>query len=223
MKLFSILFLLMSMNISDNLETRTQELNPFKNLIVENALTVELIPSGEDKIEISGVGARDVLLSSNKSSLKIYTGLNSDLVREDIQIKLYYTNLEEIQSKHHSRIFTSKLLKFKTLELKAKEAGEIDLQLNLEFLKVEVKTGAKITVSGDVQEQELDVSTGSDYFAKDLKSAYCNARLGTGANAEVYCTENLSVNAGFGSELCYLGKAKLQKSTFLGATVTKCN
>ena len=132
-----LLLLLMMTTCGWAQEKSIHFLKAFDKVKVYKGLEVNLIPSHEQKIVITGEKASEVYLKNKKGTLTITLNLKSVFDSKSLQIDLYYTGfLLELEVFQGATIRSIHTLEQAQLQLSAQEDAHIELDLALEYLKI---------------------------------------------------------------------------------------
>lgn len=202
----------------------TKELTRFTEIKVYDRISAELIPSKENKIEITGSRSSEVEVLQKNDEVKIRMPLTKLLKGESISVKIYYSGiLDEIEAFEGSFINSTALIKAQDLEITAKEGSEIRLEVDVEELDVKAVTGATVTLTGNVSgEMEADLKTGGILRAKDLKTKRTEVSISAGGEADVNATDFVKARTKAGGTINIYGKpAKIDQQTFAGGKINQ--
>ena len=78
-------------------------------------------------------------------------------------------------------------------------------------LRVKISGSGRITVTGDVVDQELEISGSGEYRANQLLSRTLQARISGSGNADVNVTESLDVDISGSGSLTYQGDPQISQ------------
>ncbi|SRR5690554_1747165 len=202
----------------------THQLSRFTEVKIYDRISAELIPSQENKIEITGSRSKDVEVLQKNDELKVRMPLTKLLKGESISVKIYYSGtLDEIEAFEGSDISSLHPVRANDLEITAKEGSEIRLEIEAEELDVKVVTGAVVTLSGNVSgEMEAELKTGGVLNAKGLKTRRTEVSISAGGEANVTATDFVKARTKAGGTINIYGKpAKIDQQTFAGGTINQ--
>jgi len=202
----------------------THELTRFTEVKIYDKISAELIPSQENKIEITGSRSNDVEVLQKNDELKVRMPLTKLLKGENIIVKIYYSGaLDEIEAFEGSDISSLKPIRANDLEITAKEGAEIRLEIQAEELDVKVVTGAVVTLNGNISgEMEAELKTGGVLNAKDLKTKRTEVSISAGGEANVNATHFVKARTKAGGTINIYGKpTKIDRQTFAGGTINQ--
>jgi len=198
-----------------------ENIKDFDELKVFNGLEVNLVKSNVQKLEIKGSKATQVAIKNKKGVLKIYMKLNSIFDTKSVKINLFYTgNIAELDANQGAVITSNQTFSQTQLDIDVQEGAHVRLDVNVDYLKIKAITGGNVYVSGQAKSQKVDISTGSNYNALDLKNKQTDITSGTGADAQIYVEDILDAKVKLGGMVTYLGNPKSVKTTkFLGGAI----
>tara|TARA_B100000809_G_scaffold266794_1_gene331629 strand:+ start:2810 stop:3520 length:711 start_codon:yes stop_codon:yes gene_type:complete len=217
-----VLFLLVIASITAQNEVSVT-LEKIEILKVHNGLTVNLIKSDEQKLEITGEKAGDVTFKNKKGTLKIGFNKGSSEASKKLKINLYYNSfIGELDASQGSVITSKEIFKQQQLSVISHDVSHIMLTVEIDYIKIKGLSGGNIQLKGFAKSQNINLVTGARYKGFDLESGQANLYVSTGSNAEVYATEVLDAKSKFGGKIFYKGRPKsvtIEES--LGGKVTK--
>lgn len=195
-------------------------LGEFDELKVFDRINVELVPSTENKVEISGSRSKDVEIVNKNGQLKIRMSLGKLLDGEDVKARLYFKKLESVDASEGALITTSATLKQTAIEVTAKEGAQIELNLDVSKANVKSVTGGIIRLAGKASNLDASLGTGGVLEAKSLVTAQTDVSINAGGNAEVNASELVDANVQAGGNVLIFGKPKqINKKTALGGSI----
>ncbi len=189
-------------------QKRTVNIGDFNEVKTYNGLTVTLYPSQEQKVEISGVAADDVIVKNVNGTLKILTKIAKKAWGEDLIVKVYYKNLDTIDANEGSNIKSEEVFKQDALTIKAQEGATIRLQVALNDLDIKTISGGNISLDGKVKNQDIIANSGGMYEAFGLSSETATAKASSGAAIDINVTKRVKATASFGGEIYIKGNPK---------------
>ncbi|HMI06729.1 MAG TPA: head GIN domain-containing protein [Flavobacterium sp.] len=192
----------------------------FDKVKVFDRISVELIPSNEERIEIKGSRSSEVEVVNKNGELKIRMALKKLLDGEDISAVLYFKRIESIDANEGSFVGCGQTFKQSDIEITAQEGAEVKVALEVQKVKVKTYTGGIVTLSGSAANQEISSLTGGIVSAKDLKTEQTTVTINAGGDAKVNASELVDAKIRAGGTITIYGKpAKINKKTTLGGTI----
>lgn len=218
--IFLLLFSVSQTLISQT--TITKNVGDFLKLKVYNGISVELIKSNEQKLEITGEKAEKVKIKNSKDILKIslkFPDLSAD---GKVQIKLYYNKEIKVIDANEGATITGKEIDQQQLEVKSQERAFINLVIKTKHLKVKSSSGGIIKLTGTSKNQDIDVDLYGVYHGYGLNvSDNTTIRAGSGAKAEVSAGETLDAKVSFGGSIFYKGTPEVIKDKKVAGGIIK--
>lgn len=198
----------------------TRNVGDFTKISVFDKIQVALIQSDENKVVLDGVNAAEVEVVNKNGLLKLRLPLVKFLSGQQIEAKIYYTELTSIMVAEGSKVISNSVIKSSDLTLESKEGSKITLDLDVENLNIKAYTGSELNLSGNSQNMDALINTGADLKAKDLTVKHAIVNVNTGGIASVTAIDYLSVKvvAG-GSVFVYGNPAKLSQSVTAGGSI----
>src|SRR3954468_24467617 len=80
----------------------------FTKVKIYDRISAELIPASENKVEITGKRSKEVVIVNKNGELKLGMPPEKLLKGEEIEAKIYYTDLESIDASEGSYISSQK-------------------------------------------------------------------------------------------------------------------
>lgn len=218
MKQVSSLFLVLLSTFS--IAQVTRNVGDFTKISVFDKIQVELIQSNENKVVLDGVNAAEVEVVNKNGLVKLRLPLVKFLSGQQIEAKIYYTNLSSILVAEGAKVSADSVLKSSDLTLESKEGSQVTLDLAVDNLNIKSYTGSELNLKGTTQNLDALVNTGADLKAKDLTVKHALVNVNTGGIASVTALDYLSVKvvAG-GSVFVYGNPAKLIQSVTAGGSI----
>jgi hypothetical protein len=198
----------------------TKSIGDFDEVKVFDRLNVTLIPATENKIEITGSRSNEVEFVNKNGQLKIRMSVSKLLKGEEITIKLYFKNLQDIDASEGSFITCNAVLKQTAIEITTKEGAQIQLKIDVQKAEIKAVTGGIIKLSGTAFNQEVTIGTGGILEAENLQTSQSTVSITTGGEADVRASEFVDAKIKVGGTITIFGNPKqINKKTILGGTI----
>ena len=182
----------------------TRNVGEFSSLKVYDKITVIIIPSNENKVE-SSTKDGDVETVNKNGELKIRMAPPALLQGNQVSVKVYYKNLNDIQASQGSSVSSNELWKANMLTLTANEGSKINLGIETGKLNVKTNSGGKISVTGKADHQDIIVNSGGKFDGKTLESESATVTSNAGGVAEVFATESVDTKTRAGGVIDVYG------------------
>lgn len=199
-----------------------KKLETFNAISVFDRISVEIIPSTENKLVVFGNDAESVQIINKNGVLKIRMPFTKAASGEDINAKLYFKSIDNIIANEGSSVYCKEIIEITTLSVNAKEGADITLQLKTDFVEIRCVSGGIIDIKGTANKQDCSIGTGGNYKAKDLLTSETNVSISAGGNASIYATNLVNAKVKAGGTIFIYGKPKeINQEVFLGGTITE--
>ena len=200
----------------------SKNLGEFDKVSVFDRISVQLIPSKENKIEIIGSRAEDVELVNKNGTLKVRMALRKLLDGEDVSAKLYFKKISDIYASEGSYIICDAPLELMAIKVNAIEGSEIRLNLDVKKANLRAVTGGILKIKGKASNSDVSLGTGGVLQAMDLQTVQTSIKITTGGEADVRASELVDAKVRAGGSITIFGSPKqVNKSTTLGGTITE--
>jgi hypothetical protein len=213
--LFSVL--LISSLTSAQTEKKVGE---FHKVTAFDQITVELIASEENKVVLSGTNSDVVEVVNKNGELKLRMPLTNLLKGNQVNAKVYYTDLTAIEANEGSQISSDSSIKAIGFDIISKEGSKIDINLEVSSLNVKLLSGGIVKTVGTAKNQDVVVSAGAIYEGKDLATEQTSISINAGGEATVFATQLVDAKARAGGDIMIYGNPiQVNKKTFAGGRI----
>lgn len=200
----------------------TKNLGDFNEVKVFDKLTVNLIPSSENKVVITGNRQSEVEAVNNNGELKLRMPFPKLLSGDDISIKLYFKNIDGISASEGSYVSSESVFKQTIMDLNAREGAEINVKLDTKKVNVKAVTGGIIELSGDAINQDVTIMSGGVLKSKGLNTSQTSISVSAGGNAEINASVLVDAKVKAGGTIYVYGKPEqINKETLFGGTIVE--
>jgi hypothetical protein len=197
-----------------------KKVGDFYKVTAFDQISVELIASDENKVELSGTHSDVVEVVNKNGELKLRMPLTNLLKGNQVQAKVYYTDLNAIEANEGSQISNESVLKATDFDIITKEGAKIDISLDVLNLTVKITSGGIVKTTGTAKYQDVLVSAGAQYEGKELSTEHTLISINAGADAAVFATEFVDAKARAGGDIMIYGNPKqVNKKTFAGGHI----
>ena len=187
-------------------QTITKQLKDFQQLLVHSAISVELIPAEENKIELLGELATRVTVNQDEENqVKLSLPIKQKF-KSNAKAKLYYkTPFKFISLANSAKVYSNAYMETTFIELKGTTNAAFNLFLKTEDIKVGLTVGAEATLKGKTDTQTVKLKTKSCYNCLDFISNKAFVTASSGSKAGVYVNKTLDATAKYKSTISYDG------------------
>jgi hypothetical protein len=224
MKYYRLIVFLLLAQIGFSQEITTKNLGDFDAVKVFDKISVQLIPSEENKIELSGKNSSEVEIVNNNGELKVRMPIGKFLSGEDVTVLLNYKNIQSLDACEGSYISNEKVIKQISFSLNAKEGAEIKLKLEVQKLSIRATSGGIINLEGTAKNQDIIITSGAVLNAKDFQTQQTNVAISAGGTADIRASELVDAKVRAGGTITIFGKPKqINQKTILGGSINQSN
>ena len=196
----------------------------FTELKVYDLINVEMIKSKENKVEIKGKNASEVVIINKDGTLKIRLNLEESFDGNKTDVKLFYTAFDIIDVNEGASVGSKELISQFEVELKAQEGGLINLNLETKETKIKSVTGGIIELQGKTNNQDITIGTGGILKAENLESVKAKVAIRAGGEAHINAVELLDIKIRAGGDVYIYGNPKeVKENTALGGRIKRMN
>ena len=215
-KLLFILLLISSLTYAQT----EKKVGDFNKVTAFDQITVELIASEENKVVLSGTNSDVVEVVNKNGELKLRMPLTNLLKGNQVNAKVYYTDLTAIEANEGSQISSDSSIKAIGFDIIAKEGSKIDINLEVSNLNVKITSGGIVKTAGTAKNQDVVISAGAIYEAKELTTEQTVISINAGGEAAIFATELVDAKARAGGDILIYGNpAQINKKTFAGGHI----
>ncbi|RZJ33884.1 MAG: DUF2807 domain-containing protein [Flavobacterium sp.] len=200
----------------------TKNPGDFSSVKVFDRINVELIPSSENKVELTGDRINDVEVVNKNGELKIRMTIKKLLDGEDVEAKVYYKSLSGVDGSEGAFISSATAIRNDNFDINAKEGSQIKLPLEVGKVRVRAVTGGTVKLSGSADKMDANLGTGGILQAKDLATTETDVDIKAGGEAEVNASERVDADIKAGGNVTIYGKPRqINKNIALGGTISE--
>lgn len=215
-KLLFILLLISSLTYAQT----DKKVGDFNKVTAFDQITVELIASEENKVVLSGTNSDVVEVVNKNGELKLRMPLTNLLKGNQVNAKVYYTDLTAIEANEGSQISSDSNIKAIGFDIITKEGSKIDIHLEVANLNVKITSGGIVKTAGTAKNQDVVISAGAIYEAKELTTEQTVISINAGGEAAIFATELVDAKARAGGDIMIYGNpSQVNKKTFAGGRI----
>jgi len=199
----------------------TKKLGDFNVIKTYRGLTVELIKSETPQVIIEGEKSKEVTIKNINGILKISMTVLETFSANQVKIFVYYTNkLDIIDANEGSIVSSNEYIEQEKIELKAQEAGQINLKIKVSYLDVKTISGGQIILEGSSINQNIIANSGGIYKGANLSTDYTKVNASSGGLATINASDLVDANAKLGATISITGNpSQVNKRESLGGYV----
>lgn len=216
--LYICLFVVSITSAQDRTEVIEENFNKIK---IANKVDVELIPyASENKIQISGYDADEVIIKVSQGELKVKLPIDEVFSDSKTEIKLYAKNFTSLNLNNGADVEITSQIKQKEISLEVSEGSFLSADLDVDTARLRAVTGAEMHVYGKSKNQYVTVKTGGVFIGKSFKSEKTDVKISYGGSAEVNASQTCKAKTTAGGTIeIYGNPRKVDQKTKLGGTI----
>ncbi|MBS7255210.1 head GIN domain-containing protein [Flavobacterium branchiicola] len=195
-----------------------KELGDFDTVKVFDKLSVKVVQANENKIVIKGAREAEVEAVNKNGILKLRMPFPKLLSGNDLSITLYYKHIELIDVNEGATVTSNEAIKATSFKVSAQEGGVINVDLDVDKLKVSSVSGGSITLTGKAENQVASLGAGGYLLASKLNTSQTTVSVSAGGKADVNASTLVDAKVSAGGSIYIYGKPKQinQKTVFGG-------
>jgi hypothetical protein len=195
MKNLYLIFFVFSIGVFSQQKT----IGEFTELIVKDGLHVTMVQGDTNAISITSKNKDGVTVTNKDGRFKIGMKTFQTLKGIDANIELFFSgDIKMIDVSRGAYLSILDTFQTQTLEIRSRKGAEVELALLAKMAKYTAKTGGKIIVTGEVEEQQIRISTGGMVDARRSLSKQSVATITFGGSCEVQATTRFDLTTRFG-------------------------
>jgi len=197
-----------------------KDVGEFTKIKAFDQITVELVPSDQERIEIVGTRSDEVEVINKNGELKIRMRTGKLLDGEEIDAKVFFKKLTSIDANEGSFIGCDQAFKQPSIYASAQEGAQVKITLDVENVEVKAATGGKIKLSGTAKNQDVSLGAGGILEAKTLKTSTTKVDVKAGGEAEIHASDLADARVTAGGKIIINGNPKqVKRKTTLGGKI----
>ena len=202
----SLFMLLLVLSAKAQTTTETRALNAFDQLVVSDAIEVELVKGEKHEMTItaSGIDISQVTSDVNKRELEIEVSGNNPK-SSSVKVVLTYVQLNQIEASSGAKVFVKDMVESKVVQLKVASNAYLEVEVKAEQLILEAETNARMFVKGTAENLDYNAFTNSEIDGEELVVKNAEIRTNTNASGSFEVLESLKGTAATRGRVKYKG------------------
>ena len=185
--------------LSTSVFSQQKTIGEFSELIIKDGLHVTMIAAEKNAISITSKNEKGVTVTNKDGRLKISMKPFQTLKGIDANIELFSSSeIKKIEVSRGAYLTALDTLQTKDLHIRSRKGAEIDLSLFAKKATYTAKTGGKIIITGEVEQQQIRISSGGTVDAQRTLSKESTAKITFGGSCEVQATSLFDLTTRFG-------------------------
>ncbi|MDT0675381.1 head GIN domain-containing protein [Autumnicola musiva] len=222
MKNYALLLMLFCCTYAGAQEV-VHNLENFEEIKVYNSLEIILAKADINKAVVTGKNREEVDFNNDNGVLKIKKSIDNIWKNEDVNIKVFYTDVQRLNAIQNATIRVKNPMKQGSLELETQEGAEIYATIEVNQLKAKALTGGEIDVEGTSGHQDVIVRAGGKFYGGTLRSRNTTVEISMGGAADVNASKEVAAKVRAGGVVNVYGNPEVidQQTLFGGKVVSK--
>lgn len=176
-----------------------KNIGDFNELIIRDGLHVTLIKSETNEVMITSENEQGITLTNKDGQLKISMKPVEALKGIDGNIELFYTGrIDKIDVSRGAYLSIFDTIVTQNIDVISRKGGEIELLLDVKRVNYTAKTGGKIIVKGQADQQFINISSGGVVNAEHTLSKDTTAKILFGGSCDIQATTLFDLITRFG-------------------------
>ena len=213
--------------IEGNGTTVQKEINlpSFRQIEVESHISVILTQSSSQKIEVEAAENIQKYLKITVENKILRIGISNCIKdKAPFVIKISVDSLQKINISDGSIFKTIGTFKGDSLIIEASSGCEIDANFIYKFVHCDASSGGNVVLKGEVTQTDIEVNSGGQCNAIEMKSNTCKISANSGGHGTVNVSSELNADANSGGSIQYKGNpSSKQINSNSGGSVSNIN
>ncbi|MFK7049672.1 MULTISPECIES: head GIN domain-containing protein [Flavobacterium] len=183
-------------------------------------IEIHLVPSNENKIELTGTNSEAVELVNKDGELKVRMPFGQMLKGNDIKATIYFKDLKAVEANEGSFISSEVNLKTSIFDIIAKEGGKVDLILETSKINIKTSSGAVVKLAGKTQNIDAVSTAGGILNAINCETQQATVTVNAGGQIDIKAYDIVDAKARAGGSIMIYGKPKqVNQKTIFGGNI----
>ncbi len=196
----------------------TKNVGEFHKIKTFDQITVELIASDAERVEITGRRSSEVEIINKNGELKIRMRAGKLLDGEEIQARVFFKQLTHIDANEGSFIGCDKTFEQGSIYASAQEGAQVKLTIDTGSAEFKAATGGRLKISGTSAKSDVALGAGGIYEGRNLKTQSTKVDVKAGGEAQVHASDLADARVTAGGKIVIYGNPKqvIRKTTLGG-------
>lgn len=196
--------------------------NNFTKISTKMGLDVYVTQGAKNSITVEAdENLHDIIFTEiTNGTLEIYSDKNiwkANAKKVHVTIK----NIELLSASSGGSIYSEEKITSKDVIISAASGADIKISIDAANIETNVASGANISINGKSQTLITNAASGSSVSAYNLQSKNVVARASSGANINIYASENMEASASSGGHIGFKGNPKkVTKKSSSGGSIS---
>ncbi len=189
-----------------NVTTEEREVPEFHGLKVSSGIDVFITQNSDVELSLEAdENLHDVIKTEVEGGiLKIYADKNIRMAKSK-KVYLTYKSLDKIHISSAGDVKGQNLLTGDDLDISLSSAGNLNLEVQVNRLKINISSSGDARLSGSTDELDADLSSAGDLYAFDLIAKKGRVTVSSAGDARVNITEDADLRSSSAGDIEYMG------------------
>ncbi|ADR22776.1 hypothetical protein MATR_33780 [Marivirga tractuosa] len=223
-------------------ESETRSVSDFTSVSSSQSIRVTLKKGSEPKVDVSTTGELENVVTEVKNgNLKIEMESNMTFRNVDVEVTVYFQELESLKASSSSRMMSEDLIEANNMEIKGSSSARMDLNIKASNIEVsgsssarivlsaeavnveaQVNSSCRFTLDGNAENFEAQVSSSGRIDASEFTCDNADLAASSSGRIELNVQEKLIAKASSSGKITYGGKPTIvDANTGSGGKVSK--
>ncbi len=198
----------------------SKNVGDFSKVTAFDKISVQLIPSDENRVELKGKYEDEAELINNNGELKVRLPIGKLLNGDDLVAKVYFKKIDAVEANEGSYLSCDTEIKAIAFDIIAKEGAIISIKIDADRIAVKASQGAEVKLSGKAQNLDIATNTGGKVMAENCKTEQTIVSVTAGGFADVFATNFVDAKTRAGGTITIYGNPKqVNEKKILGGKI----
>lgn len=191
----------------------------FSSLRVSDRIVLDLVQSDENRVEVFGDDAENVVIKNKNGRLVIRMEISKFMQGDKVEATLYFKDLDEIIAANGAFVQNSKEIDFTSLDLTANKGGNIELSVQANSLDAKAASGAQIALSGKTDHFKARINSGGKIDAEDFEADTADLGITAGGDLTAHVATTVEAKINMGGDIYIYGNPEISEKVTAGGKV----
>lgn len=198
----------------------TKNVGDFNKVTAFDKISVKLIQSTENKVELKGKFETEAELVNNNGELKIRLPLGKFIDGEELIAKVYFKKIEAVEANEGSYLSCDTELQSIDFNIIAKEGASIKVKVSAQRITAKASQGAEIKLEGKTENIDIVTNSGGKVQAEKCIAKQATVAVNAGGSIDVNATDLVDAKTRAGGNITIYGNPKqINQKKVLGGKI----
>ncbi len=178
-----------------NIVTESMDVDDFNAILLRGGFEVILVESSSPGVTITtDQNLMDLIEVEVSNGVLEISSMGRIRPSEGSTIRISYAELNRIEVAGAAEVKAENIISGREFSLQMSGAGEVDLEVDLQYLQMDISGAGSIDLSGSADRQRVSMSGAGGYDGKDLRSHECTISISGVGGASVFADEKITAS-----------------------------